>query len=274
MSARVLVVVSGLPASGTSRVGDVLSAGLSLPLLDKDAILEALFDELGCEDRGQRERLSRASDEVLFRLAAASPPGVVVVNWWNHDTSPQRLREVAGTVVEVFCDCPLEAGISTLRDPDRGPLRLGGPVVTVDTSTEVDVEALVAEVRAAVSAGDAAQVVAAAEERASALAAGDAVRLTRLLHPDFTWTTHTGDVHDRTAYVDRNTGGTTVWRSQRLTATAVDVVGDTAVLRATVVDEVASGDGSAVFRMPMTQVWVRGDGAWTCLAGHAGPRLA
>ena len=47
MGARLLVVVSGLPASGKTTVGRVLSEGLSLPLIDKDAILEALFDSLG-----------------------------------------------------------------------------------------------------------------------------------------------------------------------------------------------------------------------------------
>jgi hypothetical protein len=31
--------------------------------------------------------------------------------------------------------------------------------------------------------------------------------------------------------------------------------------------------GRQEFRMPMTQVWVRADGRWQCLAGHAGPRL-
>jgi hypothetical protein len=53
----------------------------------------------------------------------------------------------------------------------------------------------------------------------------------------------------------------------------VVVVGDTAVLRAEVVDVVLSGQGEPVtFRMPMTQVWVRQGDAWSCLGGHAGPR--
>ena len=44
MGARLLVVVSGLPASGKTTVGRALSHGLSLPLIDKDDILEAMFD--------------------------------------------------------------------------------------------------------------------------------------------------------------------------------------------------------------------------------------
>ena len=117
--------------------------------------------------------------------------------------------------------------------------------------------------------------MAAARERASALARGDAERLTALLHPEFRWTSHVGETYDRTEYVRRNTEGHTVWRSQELTRVEVVVVGDTAVLRAEVTDVVLSARGEPeTFRMPMTQVWVRDGQAWRCLGGHAGPRLS
>jgi hypothetical protein len=122
---------------------------------------------------------------------------------------------------------------------------------------------------------DAAQVLAAARERASALADGDTERLTALLHPEFHWTSHVGETYDRTEYVRRNTQGHPVWRSQELATTEVDVVGQTAVLRADVTDVVLTELGEpATFRMPMTQVWVRDRDRWLCLAGHAGPRLS
>jgi hypothetical protein len=67
--------------------------------------------------------------------------------------------------------------------------------------------------------------------------------------------------------------GARSWRSQRLSGIGVVVVNDTAVLYAEVTDEVlGEGDEPEIFRMPMTQVWVRQEGAWRCLAGHAGPR--
>ena len=122
---------------------------------------------------------------------------------------------------------------------------------------------------------DAAQVVAAARDRASALADGDAEGLTALLHAEFHWTSHVGETYDRTEYVRRNTQGHTVWRSQELTATEVVVVGDTAVLTTTVTDVVLTETGEpTTFRMPVTQVWVRDRDRWLCLAGHAGPRLS
>jgi ketosteroid isomerase-like protein len=117
------------------------------------------------------------------------------------------------------------------------------------------------------------QVIQAAEARAVALADGDAERLKSLLHEDFRWTTHVGETFSRDEYVGRNTDGHTIWRSQELSNAEVVVVGDTAVLYAEVIDMVQpKGGGSATFQMPMTQVWIREQGDWRCLAGHAGPR--
>ena len=116
------------------------------------------------------------------------------------------------------------------------------------------------------------QVIKAAQARASALAEGDANRLASLLHEEFRWTSHAGETYSRQEYVRRNTQGHTVWRSQDLGSPDVVVVGDTAVLYTEVTDAVLSDDRSEIFRMPMTQVWVRQGGHWTCLAGHAGPR--
>jgi ketosteroid isomerase-like protein len=119
------------------------------------------------------------------------------------------------------------------------------------------------------------QVLEAAQARATALANGDATGLLDLLDERFRWTTHVGEVLDRTEYVTRNTGGHTVWRSQSLSNPRVVVVGDTAVLHAEVTDVVGSGAREPEeFRMPMTQVWVRGCSGWRCLTGHAGPRLS
>jgi ketosteroid isomerase-like protein len=117
------------------------------------------------------------------------------------------------------------------------------------------------------------EVLQAAEDRAAALAASDAERLRGLLHERFRWTTHTGEALDRATYLRRNTEGPTQWRSQTLAEIHVAVVGDTAVLQAEATDVVSGEHGEPqVFRMPMTQVWVRGEAGWQCLAGHAGPR--
>lgn len=172
-----LVVVSGLPASGKTTVGTVLSEMLKVPLIDKDAILEALFDSLGCPDRDERRRLSRASDEVLYTLAEASQASVVV-NWWDHETAPDRLRGIASSIVEVFCDCPVEVaaarferrrrhpghhdasrspeevtdGVRRMRETFLGPLGVGD-LVRVDTVGPLDADSVTAQVLVHMRAG-------------------------------------------------------------------------------------------------------------------------
>ena len=81
------VVVSGLPASGKSTLGRALAAAWALPFIDKDEILEALFEREGTGGRGSaggtgtsgtsgtsgtrdapwRQRLSPAADAALDR---------------------------------------------------------------------------------------------------------------------------------------------------------------------------------------------------------------
>lgn len=112
------------------------------------------------------------------------------------------------------------------------------------------------------------------------MAACDAQALTELLHPDFRWTSHTGEEFDRASYVEANTGGGTVWHGQDLGDPEILVAAGVAVLRTIVVDEVGGQEhevGGQQYwearRMPMTQVWVPTPDGWKCLAGHAGPRL-
>lgn len=121
---------------------------------------------------------------------------------------------------------------------------------------------------------DADDVLAAATKRAEALADGDVAALRSLMHPHLRWTTYRGEVLNRLAYVEGNTGNGLRWHSQRLVEPSVVVVGDTAVLTAEVLDEVDANDGRETFRLRLTQTWVRSEGRWVCLSGHAGPRLS
>jgi predicted kinase len=105
------VIVTGLPASGKSTVGAAVAGALALPFLDKDEILEALFESLGVGDAPWRARLSRAADQVLERLALRSQGGVIA-SWWRHPrspvssgTSPDWLRSLPGELVEIHCRC-------------------------------------------------------------------------------------------------------------------------------------------------------------------------
>lgn len=115
------------------------------------------------------------------------------------------------------------------------------------------------------------EVVAAARRRARFLVQRDTAALLDILHPEFVWTTHTGEVLARSDYVEANTNGSVRWLAQTLHDLDVTVVETTAVLRCVVADRVQRGPDVQVLRMPVTQTWVRDSGAWRCLAGHAGP---
>lgn len=140
---------------------------LDLPVIDKDVILESLYDSLGVSDQAWRSRLSRASDEILFAVAADARRAVLD-NWWHHDTAPNRLRLLGGLLVEVHCDCDAALAserfrartrhpghldphltpeqvaerVSAIRASYPGPLRLGGSILTIDTSQPVDAAAV------------------------------------------------------------------------------------------------------------------------------------
>lgn len=117
------------------------------------------------------------------------------------------------------------------------------------------------------------EVLLAATRRADALSRGDRVELESLLHPQFVWTSHRGETFDRATYLQANTGGRTAWHGQQFADVDVRVVDDVAVLRCTVTDDVTTEAGRALFRMPMTMIWIRSGRGWRCLAGHAGPRV-
>lgn len=118
------------------------------------------------------------------------------------------------------------------------------------------------------------EVLAAARQRAEALAGQEEALLRDLLHPEFCWISHKGDWFDRDTYLDSNRRGAIVWHAQELRDPEVRVVGDTAILRCLVVDTVDVGSGQLErFAMPMTQTWILRGGRWVLLAGHAGPRL-
>jgi len=166
------VVVTGLPASGKSTIARQISAALALPLLDKDEILESLFDELGIGDAAWRATLSRAADRILVTLARRTH-AAVIVSWWRHPsssaqsgTSPQWLMSLQPAPVEVHCRCAAEVAVERFfarrrhaghldASKDRshelgrfeqaaflGPLAFG-PCIEVDTNGVVDVDGLI-----------------------------------------------------------------------------------------------------------------------------------
>jgi glucokinase len=175
---RPFVLVSGLPGSGKTTVARQLAPLLGLRLIDKDDILERLFESKGVGDAAWRRALSRESDLVLQSEAGASPGAVLTSMWWlpgmtaDSGTPTSWLLELSNLVVHVRCLCSPEIAArrfmqrkrhvghlddsATFEDVLRslraqaslGALEIG-PRVDVDTTGGCDIDSLVSEIRVA-----------------------------------------------------------------------------------------------------------------------------
>ncbi len=110
MNQPTLVVVSGLPASGKTRLARWLAAELQLPLVGRDDIKERLFGSLGWSDREWSKRLGVASWDLLYwfvetQLTAAQ--SCVIESNFNPECDGERIDDVAdrhgARLVQIHC---------------------------------------------------------------------------------------------------------------------------------------------------------------------------
>ena len=147
-----LVVVTGPPASGKTTLARALVPVLDVPLLEKDAIKEALFDVLGTGDAVWSRKLGRASFETMFRLAQRLPEAILEGNFPTEAAA--RLNALAESPIQIFCSAPFgvllkrseerrrhpghlppdEAVLAAMRSPKV--LDLGGPLLKIDPVSE------------------------------------------------------------------------------------------------------------------------------------------
>lgn len=172
------VVVSGLPGSGKTRLARRLAPALGLALIDKDDILERLFETKGVGDLTWRRALSRESDTILQRDAVVSD-GAVLVSFWRQSGMPEdsgtSIEWIAGLsapVVSVRCVCDVETAAARFIQRTRHPGHLDdgrshpeilasiralavlpaiavGEQIDVDTSREPELTALMSTIHAA-----------------------------------------------------------------------------------------------------------------------------
>jgi hypothetical protein len=175
---RRFVVVSGLPASGKSAIAQRLAPALGLALLDKDDVLERLFEIHAVPDAARRRELSREADR-LFQSEAAAMDGAVLVSHWrvpgmqaDSGTPTDWLADLAAPIVNLHCVCPPEIAARRFLDRTRHPGHLDarrnfdevftefyalallappavGPTIYVDTAAPPALEALLREVETA-----------------------------------------------------------------------------------------------------------------------------
>src|SRR5437588_6028974 len=121
------VVVSGLPGSGKSTLAQRLAPLLNLPVLDKDEILERLYETKGIGNAAWRRALSRESDQ-LFQAAAFEAPGAILVSFWHlpgmasdSGTPIDWLGKLSHRVVHVACVCAPEVAAERWLQRTRHP---------------------------------------------------------------------------------------------------------------------------------------------------------
>lgn len=125
---RRFVLVSGLPAGGKSTIAHAVASFLDLPVIDKDDILERLFDEKGLGDLAWRRQLSRDSDIAFQAEATAAADGAVLTSFWHVPGMPATsgtpvdwVFALSPLVIELRCMCPASIAANRFLSRKRHP---------------------------------------------------------------------------------------------------------------------------------------------------------
>lgn len=177
---ELLLIFTGLPASGKTSLARTLAQELNLEFIDKDDFLEAMFETEDCGGIDERRHLSRLSDQT-FKKAVIAAPRAAVVSFWrgpsvaeSSGTSVDWVFELPAEIIEIYCECPAE--IAALRFTSRkrhpshfdntrtlevlrksfdalvcdGPLGLG-KLIRVNTASQIDMAQVVNSIRSKTS---------------------------------------------------------------------------------------------------------------------------
>ena len=106
-----IIIVSGLPASGKTTLGNKLAEHFEVPLYSKDTFKEVMFDTIGWEDREWSQRLSEASLGIIYQIIeteAASGRSIIVEGNFQVEKDKEKFQKLQKhyhfEVVEVMCE--------------------------------------------------------------------------------------------------------------------------------------------------------------------------
>ena len=167
----VFVLAAGPPGSGKNAVARPLASELSLPLLAKDAVKDALIAALGSPTTVEQSRDFGRAAVMAMLIVARTSPGAVLDSTFHPYTLP-HLRALPGHLIEIRCVCPRDVVEARYRarsgtrargyfDSERPAEELWNehhlaptglaPLVKVDTTDEADAAAVACRVRALVA---------------------------------------------------------------------------------------------------------------------------
>lgn len=100
MSKPILIIITGLPATGKTTLGRKLANELNLPCISKDDIKELLFDTMGFEDREWSKKIGVSSYELLYYMAESilkSGSSLVLEANFDPRFANKKILELKGT---------------------------------------------------------------------------------------------------------------------------------------------------------------------------------
>lgn len=124
---RKIIVISGLPGSGKSTLGKLISNHFGFSFLDKDEILETLFRDHENFDLNLRQSLSRQSD-LIFQELVKKNQNVVLTSFWRFPggqstsgTPSEWLHALSDNIIEIHCQCEVTVALARFINRKRHP---------------------------------------------------------------------------------------------------------------------------------------------------------
>ena len=124
------VLLTGLPGSGKSTVGEEVANTLGYVFLDKDHFLENLFEMRGASNPQERSELSIEASNA-FLSEAVEHENVVLVSHWktqfsNSGTEIYSVLRKFTKIIEINCQCSSEVAVSRFLTRKRHEMHYDG----------------------------------------------------------------------------------------------------------------------------------------------------